>query len=131
MIINGQYSIAASKELQLEGCGEERRRALEKWDAIIVWDLDPIGPTQISRSYNLTNHLNYAQPTWGNQIISGKNIWISHGRPIDKVVESEVRRNGVVQNFQAYMVRSISIDCHLVILDSRISCSLLSSLPKI
>jgi hypothetical protein len=131
MIINGQHSIATSKEFQLVGCGEERRRALEKWDAIIVWDLDPIGPTQISRSYNLTNHLNYAQPTWGNQIISGKNIWISHGRPIDKVVESEVRRNGVVQNFQAYMVRSISIDCHLVILDSRISCSLLSSLPKI
>jgi hypothetical protein len=42
MIINGQHSIAASKELQLEGCGEERRRALEKWDAIIVWDLDPV-----------------------------------------------------------------------------------------
>jgi hypothetical protein len=30
MIINGQHSIQASKELQLEGCGEERRKALEK-----------------------------------------------------------------------------------------------------
>jgi hypothetical protein len=36
MIINDQHNIAASKELQLEGCGEERRRALEKWDVIIV-----------------------------------------------------------------------------------------------
>jgi hypothetical protein len=66
MIINGQYNIAASKELQLEGCGEERCRALEKWDAIIVWDLDPVRLTQISRLYNLTNHLNHAQPTWEN-----------------------------------------------------------------
>ena len=30
MIINGQYNIEASKELQLEGYGEERRKALEK-----------------------------------------------------------------------------------------------------
>jgi hypothetical protein len=42
MIINGQHNIAASKELHLEGYGEERRCALEKWDAIIVWDLDPV-----------------------------------------------------------------------------------------
>jgi hypothetical protein len=30
MIVNGQHSIAASKELQLERCGEERRRVSEK-----------------------------------------------------------------------------------------------------
>jgi hypothetical protein len=131
MITKGQHSIAASKELQLEGCGEERRCALEKWDAIIVWDLDPVRLTQISRFYNLTNHLNHAQPMWGNQIVSGRNIWISHGRPTDKVVEAEVRRNGTVQNFQSYMVRSISVDCHLAILNLRISCSLLSFLPEI
>jgi hypothetical protein len=74
MIINGQHSIAASKELQLEGCGKERHHALEKWDAIIVWDLDPVRLTRISRFYKLTNHLNHAQPTWGNQIVSGRNI---------------------------------------------------------
>jgi hypothetical protein len=74
MIINGQLSIAASKELQLEGCGEERCCALEKWDVIIVWDLDLVRFTQISRFYNLTNHLNHAQPTWRNQIVSGRNI---------------------------------------------------------
>jgi hypothetical protein len=106
MIINGQHSIAASKELQLEGYGEERHCALEKWDAIIVWDLDPVRLTQISRFYNLTNHLNHAQSTWGNQIISGRNIWISHERSTDKVVEAKARGNGAVQSFQAYMVRS-------------------------
>jgi hypothetical protein len=126
MIINGQHSIQASKELQLEGCGEERRKALEKWDAIIVWDLDPVRLTKISKFYNMTNHLNHAQPTWGNQIVSGRNIWISLGRPTNKVVEAEARGNGAVQNFQAYMVSSISVGCHLVILDSRITCTSLS-----
>jgi hypothetical protein len=31
------------------------------------------------------NHLNHAQSTWSNQIVSGRNIWIAHGRPIDKL----------------------------------------------
>jgi hypothetical protein len=126
MIINGQHSIQASKELQPEGCGEERCKALEKWDAIIVWDLDPVRLTKISKFYNMTNHLNHAQPTWGIQIVSGQNIWISLGRPTDKVVEAEARGNGAVQNFQAYMVSSISVGCHLVILDSSITCTSLS-----
>ena len=64
MIINNQHNIQASKELQLEGCGKERRNVLEKWDAIIVWDLDPICLTKISKFYNIMNHLNHAQPTW-------------------------------------------------------------------
>ena len=55
MIINGQHNIQASKELQLEGCGEERRSTLEKWDAIIVQDLDLVCLTKF---YNMTNHLN-------------------------------------------------------------------------
>jgi hypothetical protein len=74
MIINGQHNIQASKELQLDGCGEERCSALEKCDAIIVWDLDTVRLTKISKFYNLTNHLNHAQPTWGNQIVRGRNI---------------------------------------------------------
>jgi hypothetical protein len=66
MIINGQHSIAALKELQVDGCGEDRRRVLEKWNAIVVWDLDPVRLTKISKFYKSTNHLNHAQPTWGN-----------------------------------------------------------------
>jgi hypothetical protein len=71
---------------------------LEKWDAIVVWDFDPVRLTRISKFYNSTNHLNHAQPTWGNQIMSGRNIWIANGRPTDKAVEAEVRGNRVVQN---------------------------------
>ena len=60
MIINGQHNIQASKELQFEGYGEERCNVLEKWDAIIVWNLDPVRLTKISKFYNLTNHLKHA-----------------------------------------------------------------------
>ena len=74
IIINNQHSIVASKELQFEGCSEDRQQVLQKWDAYIIWDLDPVRFTKISKFYNSTNHLNHAQPTWGNQIVSGKNI---------------------------------------------------------
>ena len=104
MVINGQHSIAASKELQVDECGEDRHCALEKWDAIVVWDLDPVCLTKISKFYNSTNHLNHVQPTWGNQIVSGKNIQIANDRPTDKAVEAEVHGNGAVQNIQKYMV---------------------------
>ena len=36
MIINGQHSITASKELQISGCGDKRRVELSKWEAYIV-----------------------------------------------------------------------------------------------
>jgi hypothetical protein len=110
MIINGQHSIAVLKELQFEGCGEDRWQALQKWDAYIVWDLDPVRFTQISKFYNSTNHLNHVQPTWGNQIVSGRNIWIANGRPTDKAVEAETRGNGAVQDFEAYTVSPSSTD---------------------
>jgi hypothetical protein len=106
MIINGQHSIVASKKLQFEGCGEDMRRALQRWDAYIVWNLDPVRLTQISKFYNSTNHLNHERPTWGNQIESGRNIWIASGRPTDKAIEAETRGNGAVQNLEAYTVSS-------------------------
>ena len=96
--INGQQSIAASKELQVDRFGEDRCCALEKWDAIVVWDLDPVRLTKISKFYNSINHFNHVQPMWRNQSVSGKNIWISNRIPMVKAVESEVRGNGVVQN---------------------------------
>jgi hypothetical protein len=52
--------------------------------------LGPIRFIQISKFYNSTNHLNHAQPTWSNQIVSGRNIWIAKARPIDKAIEDEV-----------------------------------------
>ena len=120
MIINRQHSIVVLKELQLEGCGEDRREALQKWDAYIFWDLDPIHLTKMSKFYNSTNHLNHAHPMWGNQIVSGRNIWIANGQPTNKAIEAKTRGNGAVHDFEAYTVSPSSIDCEDVILDSRI-----------
>ena len=36
MIINGQHSITASKELQISRCGDKRRVELPKWKAYII-----------------------------------------------------------------------------------------------
>ena len=36
MIINGQHSITASKELQISRCGEKCRVELSKWEAYII-----------------------------------------------------------------------------------------------
>ena len=104
MIINGQHSITASQELQLAGCGEKRKQELAEWDAFIVWTLDPVTLTTISKFYNSTNHLDHAQPTWGNQIISCRNIWISCRRPTDNANEGESRGNRSVFNLKQYEV---------------------------
>ena len=84
MITNGQYSITALKELQILGCAEERHLELVKWDAYIMWSLDPVKLTNILKFYNSTNHLEHAQPTWGWQIISTHNIWLAHGGSTNK-----------------------------------------------
>ena len=108
MIINGQHSITASKELQISSCADKRCIELAKWDAYIVWSLDPIKLTNISKFYNSTNHLEHAQPMWGWQIISGRNIWLTHGRPTDKDGEHKHRKNGAVLNHSKYLVNSIA-----------------------
>lgn len=104
MIINGQHSITASKELQTEGCGEARRVELQEWEAIIVWTTDPHKLRSISKFYNLTNHLDHAQPTWGNQIISCRNIWFTHKRATDVPTEAASRHNKAVYNLEEYKV---------------------------
>ena len=98
MIINGQHSITASKELHIFGCGDKPCIELSKWEAYIV------KLTNISKFYNSTNHLEHAQPTWGWQLISGQNIWIAHGRPTDKEGEHERRGNHAVLNQSKYTV---------------------------
>ena len=104
MIINGEHSITVSKELQISGCGDKRRIELSKWDAYIVWSLDFVKLTNIFKFYNSTNHLEHVELTWGWQLISGQNIWIVHGRPIDKEGEHERRANHVVLNQSKYTV---------------------------
>ena len=81
MIINDQHSIMASQQLQLKGYGEDRKNELKSWEAVIVWTLDPVQLTEISKFYNSSNHLTHSQPMWRNQIVSCRNIWLSYKRP--------------------------------------------------
>ena len=74
MIINGQHSITASQQLQLKGCGKERKNELKTWEAVIVWTLDPAQLIEILKFYNSANHLTHIKPTWRNQIVSCRNI---------------------------------------------------------
>jgi hypothetical protein len=104
MIINGQHSITASKELQISGCGEKRKNELKHWNALIVWSLDHTKLRNISKFYNCTNHLNHAQPTWGNQIIACRNIWITYKRPAEKTGEHLKRSNNAIYNVENYKV---------------------------
>ena len=106
MIINGQHSITASQQLQLKGCGEERKNELKSWDAVIVWTLDPAQLTEISKFYNSANHLTHSQPTWGNQIVSCRNIWLSYKRPSSLPNEADSRGNMATMNADAFTVRS-------------------------
>ena len=104
MIINGQHSITASQELQKEGCGEERREKLQHWDAFIVWSLDHAKLRNISKFYNITNHLDHAQPTWGNQIIACWNMWKTYKCATDDSGKAARRGNGAVFNVNHYKV---------------------------
>jgi hypothetical protein len=107
MIINGQHSVTASKELQRGGCGETRRKELKTWDAVVVWTLDSTKLTMISQYYNITNHLNHAQPTWANQIFSCRRIWLDCKRPTNVASDAYRRKNGAVLSPSNFEVRNV------------------------
>lgn len=102
MIINGQHSIVASQELQISGCGEKRKKELEYWDAYIVWSKEAMILVRISEFYNMCNHLNHAQPTWGTNILSARNVWISQDKPTN--MKDNNRHNGALYNTKKYQV---------------------------
>jgi len=77
MIINGQHSLRASKDLQVEKYDDKCQKELRKWEAYIVWTLDKSKLVNISVFCNSTNHLDHAQLTWGSQIISSQNVWVN------------------------------------------------------
>lgn len=106
MLINGQHSVEASRRLQnITNCGEDRKSALQRWDAYLVWSRDPLKLQRISKFYNDTNHLDHAQPTWGNQISSCRRIWLNSGRPSYQREEGAIRKNGAVYDQEKYTVR--------------------------
>ena len=95
------------KELQITSSAYKRRLELAKWEAYIVWSLDLVKLMNISKCFNSTNHLEHAQLMWRWQIISGRNIWLVHGRLTDKDGENDRHGNGAVINHSKYMVKSL------------------------
>jgi hypothetical protein len=108
MIIDGQHNIIGLKELQQGHCDEKRREELQAWDAYIVWTLDPMKLHNISKFYNMTNHLEHAQPTWRNQISVGRLIWLHFDWPTMNATEARVRGNNVIQAAYKWQVYTIT-----------------------
>ena len=106
MIINGQYNITASKELWKGGCEEARKIELATWEAYVVRTLELVQLHNISKFSNYTIHLNHAQQTWGNQIISCCNIWLSSHRPTCSDNKVDTRRNNAICTSSQYAVRN-------------------------
>jgi hypothetical protein len=70
LIINGQYIVTVSKQLQLTVVREARKIELQTWKAYIVWSLKKNQLLCISEWYNACNHLKHSQSTWGSNILS-------------------------------------------------------------
>lgn len=81
LIINGQHSVTASKQLQQSDLRDARKEELQTWKAYIVWSLKKNQLVCISEWYNACNHLKHSQSTWGSNILSARSIWISYDRP--------------------------------------------------
>lgn len=80
-IINGQHSVKASKNLQKTDLDQDRKVAIQTWNAWIVWTLDSNLTVLISEFYNLANHLTAFKPSWGQKILAGRNVWRDFGKP--------------------------------------------------
>lgn len=107
LIINGHHSIREWKELQKERCRDARKVELSMWDVVIVWTLDVLQLTSISKFYNSTNHLNHPRQTWGNQIISCRRIWISCKGASNSELEVANRNHALVFNIHEYTISFI------------------------
>jgi hypothetical protein len=105
LIINGQHSVTASKQLQLTAVREARKIELQTWKAYIMWSLKKNQLLCISEWYNACNHLKYSQSTWGSNILSARSIWLTYGRPTSiKPGVGKDRNNEVVFDVAKFAV---------------------------
>ena len=115
-IINGQHSVAAAIEMQSSGHSEEIVKAVQNWDAFVVWSEDPEHLRRISRYYNRCNHFSMFQPTWGTNVVGARYLWTSLGCPVPpksatRVGQQVAKKNRYrkdLKNEQNYKVKSSS-----------------------
>ena len=97
-IINGQHSVAASKEMMNEDVPEQLRKDFRTWQCFIVWTQDHEKLRRISAFYNRCNHLAPFKPTWATNIISARKVWLKNNRPLPKHAAAGVTDSRVSVN---------------------------------
>ena len=82
IIINGQHSVAASREIITHKDTEPAlREKLKTWPCTIVWTEDPSMTVRLSFTLNNSNSFNKFTPTWTTQIMYCRRVWVKLGRP--------------------------------------------------
>ena len=82
IIINGQHSVAASREIIIHKDTEPSLRdKLKVWPCTIVWTDDPSMTVRLSYTLNNSNSFNKFTPTWSTQIMYCRRVWVKLGRP--------------------------------------------------
>ena len=82
IIINGQHSVAASRQIITHKDTDPiLRDKLKVWPCTIVWSDDPSMTVRLSYTLNNSNSFNKFTPTWTTQIIYCRRVWVKLGRP--------------------------------------------------
>ena len=82
IIINGQHSVAASREIILHKDTEKALKdKLKVWPCTIVWTEDPSMTVRLSYTLNNSNSFNKFTPTWTTQIMYCRRVWVKLGQP--------------------------------------------------
>ena len=82
LIINGQHSVAASRQIIAHKDTEQALKdKLKIWPCTIVWTDDPSMTVRLSYTLNNSNSFNKFTPTWTTQIMYCRRVWVKLGRP--------------------------------------------------
>lgn len=82
IIINGQHSVAASREIIAHKDTEQAlKNKLKTWPCTIVYSEDPSMTVRLSYTLNNSNSFNKFTPTWTTQIVYCRRVWVKLGRP--------------------------------------------------
>jgi len=98
VIINGQHSVAASRQIVSHKDTEPSlREKLKVWPCTIVWTDDPSMTVRLSYTLNNSNSFNKFTPTWTTQIMYCRRVWVKLGRPDKHRVNAAVSDPNMAQ----------------------------------
>lgn len=93
-LIDGQHSVEASKQLQLDETwtDTEMKKKLQHWRTFVVWSDDELELQAISSYFNNTNRIGPFTASWAANIRASRKVWIKYGKP------PKERENAAVKN---------------------------------